>query len=60
MASTGHCAQISILSALICRSVLQTFFGTGAIGLTGWGALLVLLAFIVVLAEEIRKWLAEE
>jgi hypothetical protein len=34
---------------------MQNFFGTTAIGLADWGYL-VLLACIVVLAEEIRKW----
>jgi Ca2+-transporting ATPase len=53
----GVLAQISILSALIYMPFLQPFFGTTAIGPLQW-AYLALLACIVILAEEIRKWFA--
>ncbi len=53
----GIASQISILSAIVYIPFLQGFFGTTAIGLTEW-AFLALLACIVILAEEIRKWFA--
>ena len=53
----GIASQISILSAIVYIPLLQGFFGTTAIGLTEW-AFLALLACIVILAEEIRKWFA--
>jgi Ca2+-transporting ATPase len=53
----GILSQISILSALIYVPFLQPFFGTTAIGSIEW-AFLALLACIVILAEETRKWFA--
>lgn len=53
----GILSQISILSAMIYVPFLQPFFGTTAIGPRQW-AFLALLACIVILAEEIRKWFA--
>ena len=53
----GILSQISILSALIYVPALQPLFGTTAIGPMQW-IFLALLACIVILAEEIRKWFA--
>jgi magnesium-transporting ATPase (P-type) len=53
----GIAAQISILSFLVYVPLMQRFFGTTAIGFLDW-AFLALLAFIVVFAEEVRKWFA--
>lgn len=53
----GIASQLTILSAIIYIPSLQALFGTTAIGLTEW-AFLALLACVVVLAEEIRKWFA--
>jgi magnesium-transporting ATPase (P-type) len=53
----GIASQLTILSAIIYIPPLQASFGTTAIGLTEW-AFLALLACVVVLAEEIRKWFA--
>jgi Ca2+-transporting ATPase len=53
----GIISQISILSVLIYVPFVQPFFGTIAIGPTEW-AFLALLACIVIVAEEGRKWLA--
>jgi potassium/sodium efflux P-type ATPase len=53
----GIAAQVSMLSFLIYVPLMQGFFGTTAIGLMEW-AYLILLAVIVVLAEEVRKWFA--
>lgn len=53
----GIAAQISIISALVYLPVMQGFFGTAALGIFDW-AYLALLACVVVLAEEVRKWLA--
>jgi magnesium-transporting ATPase (P-type) len=53
----GIASQLTILSAIIYIPPLQALFGTTAIGLTEW-AFLALLACVVVLAEEIRKWFA--
>jgi len=53
----GILSQIAIISALIYVPALQPLFGTRAIGPWQW-AFLALLACIVVLAEEIRKWFA--
>jgi len=49
--------QISILSALVYLSPLQKAFGTTALGINDW-MFLITLAGIVVLAEELRKFLA--
>jgi magnesium-transporting ATPase (P-type) len=53
----GIASQISILSAIVYIPLLQGFFGTAAIGLTDW-AFLALLACMVILVEEVRKWFA--
>jgi magnesium-transporting ATPase (P-type) len=53
----GIAAQISIISILVYVPLMQRFFGTAALGLSDW-AFLALLALIVILAEEIRKWFA--
>jgi len=53
----GIASQLTILSAIVYIPPLQVLFGTTAIGLTEW-AFLALLACVVVLAEEIRKWFA--
>jgi Ca2+-transporting ATPase len=51
----GIVAQLSILSFLVYVPLMQTFFGTTALGLGDW-AFLLSLAVIVVFAEEIRKF----
>ncbi len=51
----GIVAQLSILAVLIYVPLMQQFFGTTALGLSDW-AFLLLLALIVVFAEEIRKF----
>jgi magnesium-transporting ATPase (P-type) len=51
----GIAAQISILSSLIYVPFMQGLFGTTAIDAMDW-VFLALLACIVILAEEIRKW----
>ena len=53
----GIASQISILSLIIYVPFMQSIFGTAALGLTEW-AFLALLACIVIIAEEIRKWFA--
>jgi magnesium-transporting ATPase (P-type) len=53
----GIASQISIISAIVYVPTLQRFFGTTGLGMLDW-AFLALLACIVVLAEEIRKWVA--
>lgn len=53
----GVASQLSILSAIIYLPVLQSVFGTTAIGAYEWGYL-ALLAFIVIFVEETRKWFA--
>jgi Ca2+-transporting ATPase len=50
----GIASQVSILSAIMYTPILQTLFGTAAIGPFDW-AFLALLACIVIAAEEIRK-----
>jgi Ca2+-transporting ATPase len=51
----GIVAQLSILSFLIYVPLMQSFFGTTALGLEDW-TFLASLALIVVFAEEIRKF----
>jgi magnesium-transporting ATPase (P-type) len=51
----GIASQISILSFLVYVPLMQTLFGTTALGLADW-AFLAMLALIVIFAEEIRKW----
>jgi hypothetical protein len=51
----GMIAQISIISVLIYVPLMQTVFGTTAIGPADWGFLLI-LPITVIVAEEIRKW----
>lgn len=53
----GIAAQISILSFLVYVPLMQTLFGTTALGLVDW-AYLAILALIVIFAEEVRKWFA--
>jgi Ca2+-transporting ATPase len=53
----GIAAQISILSFLVYVPLMQRFFGTTAIGFMDW-AFLALLALIVIVADEVRKWFA--
>jgi magnesium-transporting ATPase (P-type) len=53
----GIAAQISLLSVMVYTPVMQRFFGTTALGLLDW-AFLVILACIVISAEEIRKLFA--
>ncbi len=51
----GIASQLSIISIIMYVPLMQSFFGTTAIGLMDW-AYLALLAGSVVLAEEVRKW----
>ncbi len=51
----GIAAQLSIISILIYVPLMQDLFGTTAIGVVDW-AFLALLACLVIVAEEIRKW----
>jgi magnesium-transporting ATPase (P-type) len=53
----GIISQLSILSIIVYTPFIQTIFGTTAIGLDDWGYLF-LLAGIVILAEELRKFVA--
>ncbi|MFZ0965666.1 MAG: cation-transporting P-type ATPase, partial [Candidatus Bathyarchaeia archaeon] len=53
----GTAAQVSILSFLVYVPLMQRLFGTTALGLVDW-AFLALFAFIVIFAEEVRKWFA--
>jgi magnesium-transporting ATPase (P-type) len=53
----GIAAQICILSFLVYIPPMQRLFGTAALGCVDW-AFLATIAFIVVFAEEIRKWFA--
>jgi Ca2+-transporting ATPase len=50
----GIAAQLSIMAILIYVPLLQTFFGTTTLGFGDW-VYLIVLAIVVVLAEEIRK-----
>ena len=51
----GILAQLSILAFLVYVPLMQKFFGTTALGVTDW-VFLILLALIVIFAEEIRKF----
>ena len=51
----GIISQITIISLLVYVPLLQTVFGTTALGVTDW-AFLLSLAVVVVFAEEIRKF----
>jgi len=51
----GIAAQISIIASIVYFPLLQGLFGTTALNLSDW-AFLALLAFIVIFAEEVRKW----
>jgi magnesium-transporting ATPase (P-type) len=55
----GIAAQISIIASMVYIPWLQRLFGTTALDPVDW-AFLALLAFIVVFAEEIRKWFARK
>jgi len=55
----GIAAQISIVASIVYVPLLQGLFGTAALDLNDW-ALLALLAFIVIFAEEVRKWFARK
>ncbi|MEM2098230.1 MAG: cation-transporting P-type ATPase [Candidatus Bathyarchaeia archaeon] len=51
----GIMSQLTILALLVYVPVLQQFFGTTALGVADW-SFLVLLALVVVFAEEVRKF----
>jgi magnesium-transporting ATPase (P-type) len=51
----GIAAQISIVASMVYVPLLQKLFGTAALNLSDW-AFLGLIAFIVIFAEEVRKW----
>jgi magnesium-transporting ATPase (P-type) len=51
----GIVSQLVILAFLIYVPLMQTFFGTAALGWEDW-VFLFLLAVVVVFAEEIRKF----
>ena len=53
----GIASQLSILSFIIYAPFMQRLFGTTALGLIDW-AYLAVLAGVVIVAEEIRKWFA--
>jgi potassium/sodium efflux P-type ATPase len=53
----GIASQVTILSAIVYVPPLQNLFGTTVLGPLDW-AFLALLACIVIVAEEIRKWIA--
>jgi magnesium-transporting ATPase (P-type) len=53
----GIASQITILSAIVYVPPLQSVFGTTVLGPLDW-AFLALLACIVIVAEELRKWVA--
>jgi len=55
----GIAAQISIIASMVYVPWLQRLFGTAALDPMDW-AFLALLAFIVIFAEEIRKWFARK
>jgi magnesium-transporting ATPase (P-type) len=55
----GIAAQISIIASMVYVPWLQRLFGTTALDPMDW-AFLALLAFIVIFAEEIRKWFARK
>lgn len=51
----GIASQIGILSFLVYVPFVQPLLGTTSLGFTDW-AFLISLAFIVIFAEEARKW----
>ena len=51
----GIVAQLGILSMLVYVPLMQTLFGTTAIGLMEW-MFLTTIAVAVIIAEEVRKW----
>jgi magnesium-transporting ATPase (P-type) len=51
----GIVAQVGILSLLVYVPLMQTLFGTAAIGLMDW-LFLASIAVAVIVAEEVRKW----
>jgi sodium/potassium-transporting ATPase subunit alpha len=51
----GIAAQLSIMAILIYVPLMQSFFGTTALGFGDW-AYLISFAIVVVFAEEIRKF----
>lgn len=51
----GIASQISIISFLIYAPPMQALFGTAPLGPFEW-AFLIMLAFLVISVEEIRKW----
>lgn len=53
----GIAAQLSVLAILIYVPLMQDFFGTSALVFSDW-VFLLSLAVIVVLAEEVRKFLS--
>ncbi|MCJ7423963.1 cation-transporting P-type ATPase [Candidatus Bathyarchaeota archaeon] len=55
----GIASQLLILSVIIYVPFMQGLFGTTAIGIADW-VFLVILACIVIFAEEIRKWFARK
>jgi len=55
----GIISQLSILAFLVYVPLMQTIFGTTALGLSDW-AFLLSLAAIVVFAEEIRKYITRK
>jgi magnesium-transporting ATPase (P-type) len=55
----GIAAQISIIASMVYVPWLQRLFGTTALDPIDW-AFLALLAFVVIFAEEIRKWFARK
>jgi magnesium-transporting ATPase (P-type) len=55
----GIATQISIVASMVYIPLLQGLFGTAALDLSDW-AFLALLAFIVIFAEEVRKWFARK
>jgi magnesium-transporting ATPase (P-type) len=55
----GIAAQISIIASMVYVPLLQEPLGTTALNLSDW-AFLALLAFVVIFAEEVRKWFARK
>ena len=55
----GIIAQLSIISVLVYVPLMQTFFGTTALGITDWLYLL-MITFAVIFAEEARKFVVRK
>jgi len=55
----GIVAQLGILSMLVYVPLMQTLFGTTAIGLMEW-MFLTTIAVAVIVAEEVRKWFSRK